>query len=148
MRRSINQEAQVDGDTTANEVARIRFRERAVSDTWRAIAYHEGEAACTAARIAKDTSLPEAYVVEVCAVKGHTLRKKPDAPVLTQEFVVGQFYRNPVGDVYLACRDRHSRNSAPVVVLYCVTPGPRCGWAYNMDNTASAGFVPSDEPKR
>lgn len=72
--KSINQIAQEDGDTSANEAARIREREAAVARAWRTVAYHEGESACTADRIATITELPIAFIQDICARKGLTLQ--------------------------------------------------------------------------
>jgi hypothetical protein len=74
VKKSINQIAQEDGDTSANESARIRDREAAVAKAWRTIAYHEGETACTADRIAKASELPVAFVRDICARKGLDLQ--------------------------------------------------------------------------
>lgn len=70
MTKSINQVAQEEGDSSANEAARIRAREGAVTRAWRTIAYHEGEAACTADRVAADAELPVDFVRDICARKG------------------------------------------------------------------------------
>lgn len=74
MKKSINQTAQEDGDSSANEAARIHEREAAVARAWRTVAYHEGEAACTADRIATIAELPIAYVQDICARKGLDLQ--------------------------------------------------------------------------
>jgi hypothetical protein len=74
VKKSINQIAQESGDSSANEAARIREREALVARGWRTIAYHEGAAACTAARIAWVTDLPVAFVQDICARKGLTLQ--------------------------------------------------------------------------
>ncbi len=74
MKKSINQIAQEDGDTSANEAARIRDREAAVTKAWRTIAYHEGEGACTAERVAASTELPVDFVRDICARKGLDLQ--------------------------------------------------------------------------
>ena len=71
--KSINQVAQENGDTSANEAARIRERERAVVAAWRTIAFNEGESACTLGRVSRAAELPEEYVAFVCAVKGYAL---------------------------------------------------------------------------
>lgn len=73
MNASINQIAQSNGDTSANEANRIRERERAVSEAWWRVAYHESEQACTPVRVANESGLPVDFVVRVCFVKGHTL---------------------------------------------------------------------------
>jgi hypothetical protein len=73
VKKSINQIAQEDGDTSANEATRIRDREAAVAKAWRTIAYHEGEASCTADRIAKVAELPIDFVRDICARKGFDL---------------------------------------------------------------------------
>jgi hypothetical protein len=72
--KSINQIAQESGDSSANEAARIREREAAVARAWRTVVYHEGEAACTADRIAEIADLPVAFVREICARKGLDLQ--------------------------------------------------------------------------
>ena len=68
---SINQIAQMDGDTSAKEAARIRARDAAVCRAWRTIAYYEGESACTAAKIAERADLPVAFVSAICERHGH-----------------------------------------------------------------------------
>lgn len=73
VRKSINQVAQEAGDTSANEAARIREREAAVARAWRTVAYQEGEAACTADRIATTAELPVDFVRDICARKGLNL---------------------------------------------------------------------------
>jgi len=73
VKKSINQVAQEEGDTSANEAARIRDREAAVAKAWRTIAYHEGEAACTADRVAAIAELPVDFVRDICARKGLAL---------------------------------------------------------------------------
>ncbi len=72
--KSINQIAQEDGDSSANEAARIRAREADVKRAWRTIAYEQGEAACTAERVADAANLPIAYVRFVCGASGYDLR--------------------------------------------------------------------------
>jgi hypothetical protein len=71
--KSINQMAQEEGDTTANEAKRIREREATVKKAWRTVAFYENEAACTAERIAKESGLPIDYVRFVCANYGLNL---------------------------------------------------------------------------
>lgn len=71
--KSINQLAQEADDTSANEARRIREREASISHAWRTIAYHEGERACTAIRIAEVVELPVAFVQDICARKGLAL---------------------------------------------------------------------------
>lgn len=66
MKKSINQIAQENGDTSANEAA-------AVARAWRTVAYHEGEAACTAERVAAIAELPVNFVRDICARKGLAL---------------------------------------------------------------------------
>jgi hypothetical protein len=68
--KSINQIAQEDGDTSANEARRIREREAAIARAWRTLAYNEGESACTAVRIAEAVELPVAFVQDICDRKG------------------------------------------------------------------------------
>jgi hypothetical protein len=58
VKKSINQIGQESDDTSANEAERIREREASVTKAWRTIAYHEGEAACSAARVAATADLP------------------------------------------------------------------------------------------
>lgn len=70
---SVNQLAQSEQDTSANEAKRIRDREALVKRTWRTIAYHEGEAACRAERIADESELPVDYVKFICDNYGLTL---------------------------------------------------------------------------
>lgn len=72
--KSINQIAQETGDTSANEAARIRDREAAVTKAWRTLAYHKGEAACTAERVAALAALPVEFVRDICARKGLDLQ--------------------------------------------------------------------------
>ena len=72
--KSINQIAQAEGDSSANEAKRIREREAAVAKAWRQIAYDDGEAACSADRVAQAVDLPEAYVRAICERKGLALR--------------------------------------------------------------------------
>jgi hypothetical protein len=48
--KSINQIAQENGGSSANEGKRIRDREAAVKQAWRRVAFNKGEAACTATR--------------------------------------------------------------------------------------------------
>lgn len=72
--KSINQMAQEEGDSSANEAQRIRDRESTVKRTWRSVAFHENEAACTAERIAKESELPIDYVRFVCGKEGLALK--------------------------------------------------------------------------
>lgn len=72
--KSINQMAQEEGDSSANEARRIREREATVKRAWRTLAYNEGEAACTAARISEASGIPIDYVRTVCGNVGYTLR--------------------------------------------------------------------------
>jgi hypothetical protein len=72
--KSINQIAQETGDTSANEAARIREREAVVARAWRTVAYHHGQAACTADKIAEIAALPVDFVRDICARKGLDLR--------------------------------------------------------------------------
>ena len=72
--KSIDQVAQETGDSSANEAARILAREAAVARAWRTVAYHEGEAVCTADRIATIAELPLPFVQDVCARKGLPLQ--------------------------------------------------------------------------
>lgn len=81
--RSINQIAQDDGDTSANEVARIKARERSIRDAWNRIAYNEGAGACTAERIARETDLPVHYVIDICGRSGHILASADPDPAET-----------------------------------------------------------------
>lgn len=74
MKKSVNQIAQEDGDTSANEAARIREREAAVAKAWRTVAYYEGETACTADRVAALSELPADFVRDICARKGLSLQ--------------------------------------------------------------------------
>lgn len=71
--KSINQQAQEDGDSSANEAERIREREASVKRVWRGISYAEGDQACTAARISMHTGLPIAYVRLICERHGYVL---------------------------------------------------------------------------
>jgi hypothetical protein len=71
--KSINQVAQEDGDTSANEARRIRERENDIARTWRTIAYNEGETACTAERIAEAAELPVRFVRDICERRGLNL---------------------------------------------------------------------------
>ncbi len=57
-RRSINQVAQDEGDSSANEAARIRTRGASVARAWRTIAYKRGDGACTAQAVADACDLP------------------------------------------------------------------------------------------
>lgn len=77
--RSINQLAQETGDTSAREASRIREREASVARAWRTIAYHEGEAACTAARVAAIAELPVEFVSDICARRGLALSASSSA---------------------------------------------------------------------
>jgi len=72
--KSINQIAQETGDISANEAARIRERESVVARAWRTVAYHHGEAACTADKIAEVSALPVDFVRDICERKGLDLR--------------------------------------------------------------------------
>jgi hypothetical protein len=72
--QSINQVAQDEGNTSANEAKRIRNRESAVKVAWRTIAFNEGEAACTAERVARDCELPVDYVRFVCGNAGYEVK--------------------------------------------------------------------------
>lgn len=72
--KSINQMAQEEGDSSANEARRIREREATVKRAWRTIAFDEGEGACTATRVAEASGLPVDYVRTVCASVGYELR--------------------------------------------------------------------------
>jgi hypothetical protein len=72
--KSVNQITQDTGDSSANEAARIRDREATVARAWRQVAFDEGEAACTADRIAAKSELPVAFVRFVCGNKGLDLR--------------------------------------------------------------------------
>ncbi len=74
MTKSINQLAQLDGDTAANTVRRIREDECSVRNAWRQIAYHEGEESCTLARIVEMTGYSEDYVRFVCGNVGYELK--------------------------------------------------------------------------
>lgn len=71
--KSINQLAQEECDTSANEVNRIKEREASVKKAWRQIAYDLGEQACTVENVAKMANLPEAYVLFVCTNVGYAL---------------------------------------------------------------------------
>lgn len=68
--KSINQLAQESGDTSANEAQRVRERVASIKKAWRVIAYHEGESACTADRIASAAGLPVDHVRFVCGSEG------------------------------------------------------------------------------
>jgi hypothetical protein len=74
MNKSINQLAQENGETSANEAQRIREREVAVMRAGRTVAFFEGEAACTAARIASESGMPIGHVRFVCGNHGMDLR--------------------------------------------------------------------------
>lgn len=74
MGKSINQLAQEEGDSSANEARRIREREAQVKKAWRTVAFYENEAACTAERIARESDLPVDYVRFVCGKEGLALR--------------------------------------------------------------------------
>lgn len=71
--KSINQVAQEDGDTSADEARRIREREDAITRAWRTIAYNEGETACTAERVAEAAELPVKFVRAICERRGLSL---------------------------------------------------------------------------
>lgn len=73
VRKSINQVAQEDGDTSAHEARRIKEREDAVARAWRTLAYNEGETACTAERIAEAAELPAMFVRDICERRGLSL---------------------------------------------------------------------------
>lgn len=67
--KSINQIAQETGDTSANEVARIRQREAAVKTAWRTIAYEKGTV--TLSELAKAADLPREYCRLICERDGY-----------------------------------------------------------------------------
>lgn len=71
--RSINQIAQEDGDTSANEANRIREREATVKRCWRTIAFEDGEEACSAESVAACAGLPVDYVRLICERYGYPL---------------------------------------------------------------------------
>lgn len=71
--KSINQMAQEEGNSSANEARRIRDREASVKRAWRTVAFYENEAACTADRISKESDLPVEYVRFVCGSYGLAL---------------------------------------------------------------------------
>lgn len=72
--KSINQIAQENGDSSANEAKRIRDRESAVKQAWRRVAFNEGEAACTVEKVAREADLPVDYVRFVCGNVGYELK--------------------------------------------------------------------------
>ena len=76
--KSINQEAQETGDTSAKEAARIVARRAAVARAWRLIAYRDGETSCTAEKVAQESELPVRYVTETCAIMGYPLSGHPN----------------------------------------------------------------------
>jgi len=85
--RSLNQIAQDEGDTAANEARRIREAEASIHRAWRQLAYDEGESAVTAHRIATMTGLPVAYVRDVCERVGHVLRANEGGKSRSQEML-------------------------------------------------------------
>jgi len=68
--KSINQVAQAEGDTSANEVRRIADREASVKRAWRTIAWETSESDCTAEKIANVTGLAIGYVRTICERNG------------------------------------------------------------------------------
>lgn len=74
MFKSINQTAQEERDTSANEADRIRERHASIAKAWRTVAYNDGESACTVARLSEITGLPASYVFDVCASLGYGVR--------------------------------------------------------------------------
>jgi len=103
--RSLNQIAQDEGDTAANEARRIREGEASIHRAWRQIAYDEGESAVTAHRIATLTGLPVAYCRDVCERVGHVLRANGDKPTREEEKALKE-YAEGLAQPFCACGRR------------------------------------------
>lgn len=72
---SSNQKAQLEGDTAEQGQAKeIRDNRALINTTYLTISYNEGQKACTAERIAKETELPEHYIINICGMLGHVLK--------------------------------------------------------------------------
>ena len=102
---SLNQTAQDEGDTAANEARRIREAEASIHRAWRQLAYDEGESAVTAHRIATMTGLPAAYVREICERWGNPLRANGDKPTREEEKALKE-YAEGLAQPFCACGRR------------------------------------------
>jgi len=76
--RSVNQQAQLEGDTTANAAKRIRANALQVKDAWRAYAY-EHDTLPTVEQLVTATGFPVEYIVFICGSEGYALHDPVEA---------------------------------------------------------------------
>jgi len=69
---SVNQAAQLEGDTGANAVKRLKAREAAVRVAWLTEVYEHGEPV-RADRVVRAANLPEPFVRQLCERFGYGL---------------------------------------------------------------------------